>query len=185
MLRQLARSSLKNTTRRIAVAQLPRRLIARPSGVLAPCILQSTTGNRYFSFSSVRFSESPSYTITDLTAERYHRLSDEVLDHMVTRLEELADEIEMEGFDVEYNQGVMTISVGEHGTYVINKQPPNHQIWLSSPVSGPQRYDFDEKHHKWFYHRDNHTLDEVLNTELSKAIGQDVDLLEGFEPEEK
>jgi frataxin len=28
----------------------------------------------------------------------------------------------------------MTISVGEDGTYVINKQPPNHQIWLSSPV---------------------------------------------------
>lgn len=39
----------------------------------------------------------------DLTTERYHRLSDEVLDHMVTRLEELADEIEMQGFDVEYN----------------------------------------------------------------------------------
>lgn len=51
--------------------------------------------------------------------------------------------------------------------------------------SGPQRYDFDEKHHKWFYHRDNHTLDQVLSTELSKAIGQDIDLLEGFEPEEK
>ncbi|KAL0144206.1 hypothetical protein V8B55DRAFT_1484482 [Mucor lusitanicus] len=185
MLRQLARTSLKNTTRRAALAQLPRRFLQRPSNVSAPCILQPTTGNRHFSLSVSRLNENPSYTITDLTTERYHRLSDEVLDHMVTRLEELADEIEMEGFDVEYNQGVMTISVGEHGTYVINKQPPNHQIWLSSPVSGPQRYDFDEKHHKWFYHRDNHTLDEVLNTELSKAIGQDVDLLEGFEPEEK
>jgi frataxin len=28
------------------------------------------------------------------------------------------------------------------GTYVINKQRPNKQIWLSSPVSGPKRYDF-------------------------------------------
>lgn len=51
--------------------------------------------------------------------------------------------------------------------------------------SGPQRYDFDEKTHKWFYHRDNHTLDQVLNTELSKAFGEDIDLLEGFEPQEK
>jgi hypothetical protein len=25
--------------------------------------------------------------------------------------------------------------MGSHGTYVINKQPPNKQIWLSSPVS--------------------------------------------------
>ena len=27
------------------------------------------------------------------------------------------------------------------GTYVINKQTPNKQIWLSSPISGPKRYD--------------------------------------------
>lgn len=36
-------------------------------------------------------------------------------------------------------QGVMTIDLGDHGTYVINKQAPNKQIWLSSPVSGPIR----------------------------------------------
>lgn len=30
--------------------------------------------------------------------------------------------------------GVLTLNVGEHGTYVINKQPPNKQIWLSSPI---------------------------------------------------
>lgn len=28
------------------------------------------------------------------------------------------------------------------GTYVLNKQPPNKQIWLSSPISGPKRYDW-------------------------------------------
>jgi len=25
---------------------------------------------------------------------------------------------------------------------VINKQPPNRQIWLSSPISGPRRFDW-------------------------------------------
>lgn len=44
----------------------------------------------------------------DLTTERYHRLSDELLDHMVTKLEELADEIEMQGFDVEYNVSLVS-----------------------------------------------------------------------------
>lgn len=29
--------------------------------------------------------------------------------------------------------GVLNLRLGEHGTYVINKQPPNKQIWLSSP----------------------------------------------------
>ena len=31
--------------------------------------------------------------------------------------------------------GVLTLKLGEHGTYVVNKQPPNKQIWLSSPIS--------------------------------------------------
>lgn len=31
--------------------------------------------------------------------------------------------------------GVLTVNVGgDHGTYVINKQTPNKQIWLSSPT---------------------------------------------------
>ena len=28
---------------------------------------------------------------------------------------------------------------------MLNKQPPNRQIWLSSPVSGPKRFDWVEK----------------------------------------
>jgi frataxin-like iron-binding protein CyaY len=31
-------------------------------------------------------------------------------------------------------QGVLTLKLGELGTYVINKQSPNKQIWMSSPV---------------------------------------------------
>lgn len=30
--------------------------------------------------------------------------------------------------------GVMTVKLGDLGTYVLNKQTPNRQIWLSSPV---------------------------------------------------
>ena len=39
-------------------------------------------------------------------------------------------------------QGVLTVRLGELGTYVINKQTPNRQIWMSSPISGPVRYDW-------------------------------------------
>lgn len=45
-------------------------------------------------------------------------------------------------FDVSYSMGVITAKVGrDKGTYVINKQTPNRQIWLSSPISGPKRQD--------------------------------------------
>ena len=47
--------------------------------------------------------------------------------------------------------------------------------------SGPKRYDYDTSKHKWFYHRDNHTLDELLNAELSDVLKQPVDLMAGFE----
>lgn len=36
----------------------------------------------------------------------------------------------------------MTLSIPPHGTYVLNKQPPNQQIWISSPISGPCRFGY-------------------------------------------
>ena len=43
--------------------------------------------------------------------------------------------------DVTLASGVLTLLLPHpFGTYVINKQSPNQQIWLSSPQSGPIRY---------------------------------------------
>ena len=39
--------------------------------------------------------------------------------------------------------------VPAHGTFVINKQTPNKQIWLSSPFSGPKRYAYDAAADQW------------------------------------
>jgi frataxin len=43
-------------------------------------------------------------------------------------------------------QGVLTAKM-KSGTYVLNKQPPNQQIWLSSPISGPKR--FEPRQNQW------------------------------------
>ncbi|KAI8888250.1 Frataxin [Backusella circina FSU 941] len=181
MLRRLAFTSAKYIKPSLATS------VARYS--LRPCVVYTkaslTPSRQPFSTTSIiRDASKPTFTITELSTERYHRLADQYLEHIVEKLEEIGDETDLPGYDIEYSQGVMTLSLGEHGTYVINKQPPNHQIWLSSPVSGPQRYDFDETHHTWFYHRDNHTLQEILESEISEAMGEEVKLLEGFEPTE-
>ena len=47
-------------------------------------------------------------------------------------------------FDVEFNQNVLTIKKNNN-VFVINSQIVLHEIWLSSPISGP--------HH--FFHRNN------------------------------
>lgn len=79
----------------------------------------------------------------------------------------------------------MNIHFGpEIGTYVVNKQPPNKQIWLSSPKSGPKRYDYviigDGQADKagtswgeWLYLRDNTTLAELLFNELGIDLKMD------------
>jgi frataxin len=76
-----------------------------------------------------------------------------------------------------YQAGVLTLHFPPIGTYVLNKQPPNKQIWLSSPISGPKRYDWvvtgegqNEKEGggqgDWVYLRDGSNLNEVFIKEL-------------------
>jgi len=53
---------------------------------------------------------------------------------MDTLWEFLEELLEAEGNPNCEVSGVLTLKLGEHGTYIINKQPPNKQIWLSSPT---------------------------------------------------
>uniref|UniRef100_A0A0W0FY10 Ferroxidase n=1 Tax=Moniliophthora roreri TaxID=221103 RepID=A0A0W0FY10_MONRR len=76
----------------------------------------------------------PQINVSDLSVAEYHRLSDEAMDSLVEDLEVLLDEAGNSNYEVEYHSGVLTLKLGDEGTYVINKQPPNKQIWLSSPV---------------------------------------------------
>uniref|UniRef100_G1LK23 Frataxin n=1 Tax=Ailuropoda melanoleuca TaxID=9646 RepID=G1LK23_AILME len=71
----------------------------------------------------------------------YERLAEKTLDSLAEFFEDLADKpYTFEDYDVSFGSGVLTVKLGgDLGTYVINKQTPNKQIWLSSPssVSGP------------------------------------------------
>ncbi|KIK71264.1 hypothetical protein GYMLUDRAFT_66470 [Collybiopsis luxurians FD-317 M1] len=118
----------------------------------------------------------PQVNISSLSMEQYHKLSDEVMDSLLEDLEEVIGEHGEPTYEVEYNSGVLTLKLGEHGTYVINKQPPNKQIWLSSPFSGPKRYDYIESDGSWRYLRDNMALDDLLNEELGRTLNAAVQL---------
>jgi frataxin-like iron-binding protein CyaY len=67
--------------------------------------------------------------------------------------------------------GVMNLSLPPHGTYVINKQPPNQQIWISSPFSGPARFGYSPDG-VWVHHRQKGvTLGNLLDEELKAILG--------------
>lgn len=95
---------------------------------------------------------------SDLPTHLYHQYADATMDTMLESLESLLDDIGDADYEVEYSvsihpiackrcasramtsdrtvpgqSGVLTLKLGSKGTYVINKQPPNKQIWLSPP----------------------------------------------------
>ncbi|CZT10040.1 hypothetical protein WAI453_006509 [Rhynchosporium graminicola] len=115
----------------------------------------------------------------EISNEEYHELSDKYLNGVIEKLEQLQEE--REEVDVEYSAGVLTLAFPPNGTYVLNKQPPNKQIWLSSPLTGPKRYDYvmlsegqDAKQGtgrgEWVYLRDGSSLTDLLEKELGITV---------------
>ncbi|KAK9318407.1 hypothetical protein V1522DRAFT_382952 [Lipomyces starkeyi] len=102
-----------------------------------------------------------------ISLNEYHAVADETLENILEHCEDLADTEPK--IDVELAQGVLTLILPPHGTYVINKQPPNKQIWLSSPISGPKRYDLIDS--QWTDRRDGTTLGNLLRHEISEVLG--------------
>lgn len=74
--------------------------------------------------------------------------------------------------------GVLRVDfISKQLSYVLNKQPPNKQIWLSSPISGPKRFDWvvlqEGQNAKegggsgdWIYLRDGTSLTDIIRKEL-------------------
>ncbi|KAL5581861.1 hypothetical protein UlMin_014303 [Ulmus minor] len=111
-----------------------------------------------------------------LQEDEFHRLADSTIHDLQEKLEEYGDSVQVDGFDIDYGNDVLTIKLGDLGTYVLNKQSPNRQIWLSSPVSGPSRFDWDHNAEAWVYRRTKAILLKVLESELEQLCGEPIQL---------
>nr|POE54235.1 frataxin like, mitochondrial [Quercus suber] len=116
---------------------------------------------------------------TDISDAEYHQHADFFMDTIHEEAEKIQES--REDVEVEYSAGVLSITFPPNGTYVINKQPANKQIWLASPLSGPKRYDWvlsgEAMHQKegggsgdWVYLRDHSTLNDLLSKEVGISI---------------
>jgi len=70
---------------------------------------------------------------------------------------------------------VLNVVVGDQGTFVLNKQAPNLQLWLSSPVSGPLRYYYSCEGTAWLNQRDDHELLALLASDFEALCGKRLD----------
>eukprot|EP00884_Botryococcus_braunii_P002290 jgi/Botrbrau1/12061/Bobra.0295s0016.1 len=113
-------------------------------------------------------------TPTEITEKEYHEFANNLLDDLTDKLEAYVEALDLPDSDVDHASGVVTLKLGKLGTYVINKQAPNKQIWSSSPVSGPVRYDYVDG--RWVYLRDGHDLLDRLEQELKALCGAELHL---------
>ncbi|CAG2233911.1 FXN [Mytilus edulis] len=112
---------------------------------------------------------------SELSVNKYEEISEETLQSLSDKFDLLAETKDCDPeYDVAYADGVLTVKISDKwGTYVINKQSPNKQIWLSSPISGPKRYDFTNG--TWIYSHNGGSLHQLLTEEISQALSDDID----------
>ncbi|XP_076909715.1 frataxin, mitochondrial-like [Bidens hawaiensis] len=111
-----------------------------------------------------------------LQEDEFHKLADSTIHDLLEKIEEYGDSVDIDGFDIDYGNQVLTVKFGSLGTYVLNKQTPNRQIWMSSPVSGPSRFDWDQTAEAWIYRRTKAKLIETLESEIQQLCGEPIKL---------
>ncbi|PWN87831.1 Frataxin [Acaromyces ingoldii] len=183
-----ARRMLQPLSRSVRGAKIPSSSIVATARALptASCSSRLTplvTRSRFCPASETAAhpysSRTAPYRASDISSDEYHKLSDRCLDSLTDCLEVLTEEYvgpDAEEFEAEYSSGVLNLRLGSNGTYVINKQPPNKQIWLSSPRSGPKRFDYDRQKDTWFMIKEGElsTMRDLLENELSDIFGKPI-----------
>jgi|TARA_B110000090_G_C13237556_1_gene391184 frataxin len=105
-----------------------------------------------------------------MTESEFDDQADEFLEDLMDDLEVLESTAGPE-FEIDYAMGVLTLVLNEDTTYVINKQRPNRQVWMSSPTSGPRRFELDEEDgNAWVDVRSRDNLLDVMKGELKELV---------------
>jgi frataxin len=98
----------------------------------------------------------------------FHNLADKTINSLAEAIDVgLGDEI-----DVEVLGEILSLELPSGGQYIINKNAPLRQIWLSSPQSGAWHFEWDAETLRWHSTRgEKVALDDLLVGELEAITG--------------
>ena len=110
----------------------------------------------------------------------YFQAVNETIDGIAHQIEDLYDDgafmIEKNtDVDVTHSEGVLTITVGKD-VFIISRQTPSRQLWLSSAISGPWHYTFDHINRDWICTKGDLSFYDRLDTEFSQTFKVDIKL---------
>ncbi len=98
----------------------------------------------------------------------FHQLADTTIRRLAEAIDvDLGDEI-----DVDEQNEILTLILPDGGQYIVNKNAPLKQIWLSSPRSGAWHFVWDAATERWRSTRgEKVALDDLLIGELEEITG--------------
>ncbi|CAL8068776.1 unnamed protein product [Calicophoron daubneyi] len=107
-----------------------------------------------------------------ISKTEYEILSNETLENYAEVFDKIGERYDLgSAYDVQHAYGVLKVTFGDRiGTYIINRQTPNKQLWLSSPLTGPKRYDYNPSRQEWIYKNDGTALHALLEKEISEIV---------------
>lgn len=153
--------------RRLAIGS-PRSIPAVARNCNIHGLATSCLSERYCDvFPRRRLGSAPPAPTSDWPEHEYLAIANEMLESIFEAVLDAGEKNAFgEEFDAELSQGVLRIALGESGDYVINTQTPNRQIWLSSPTSGPWRFDWEAQRSEWVSTKGSQQLKTLLEQEF-------------------
>lgn len=115
-----------------------------------------------FRRSVIGFKAFPSdHSFKDAAADTLYTLGD----NAVAKFEELRKPIMADGTDD-------ALSIEANGkTLLLSRQTPVRQIWVSSPLSGSLKFEYDNEKHQWVDHKDHSVvLEQCIDNELMRIF---------------
>lgn len=159
---------------------------AAARATLQPSVTPTTTRNLHIL--SLRQQSKPlvsrrsfaSITLTPTTNDQFVAAVDHTMQLLQDRLE--CEDIEAQNIDSTFSDGVLTLTINSsNDTWVMNKHSVTRQIWLSSPVSGPSKYNWHQNERQWLNERNGISkLSELISDEWTNAFGLEVDFTKEF-----
>jgi frataxin-like iron-binding protein CyaY len=134
--------------------------------------------------------KSTNISITDTTEEEFDHHIHHTFDIIQERLEQ--SDCEDENVDINYIDGVLKIVIPDIGIWILSRHSATKQLWLSSPISGPSKYNFHRSASDkgptsssnaghWKNERDESILlHNLLKKEFTTSIGFEVIFSETF-----